>query len=141
MSLPVESVALAALSTLALAAWWQAVIHGEDRRWFVVAGLAAGGALGIHYCGRTAGPGPRDHLGVGRRSIKSNNVAFCFTAATVAALIAIGVGGLVQPAARSGRRQETSVAASRLPATSAVSPRCPTTSAGLPCWPPRPAFC
>ncbi len=49
MSLPVESVALAALCTLALAAWWQAVIHGADRRWFVVAGLAAGGALGIHY--------------------------------------------------------------------------------------------
>lgn len=49
MSLPMESVALATFCTLALAAWWQAVIHGADRQWFVVAGLAAGGALGIHY--------------------------------------------------------------------------------------------
>lgn len=49
MSLPMESVALAAFCTLALAAWWQAVIHGADHQWFVVAGLAAGGALGIHY--------------------------------------------------------------------------------------------
>lgn len=49
MSLPMESVALATFCTLALAAWWQAVIHGADRQWFVVAGLAVGGALGIHY--------------------------------------------------------------------------------------------
>jgi hypothetical protein len=49
MSLPTESVALTAFCVLTLAAWWQAVIHGEDRRWFAVAGLMAGGALGIHY--------------------------------------------------------------------------------------------
>ena len=49
MSLPVDSVALAALCTLSLAAWCQPVVHGGDRRWFVVAGLLAGGALGIHY--------------------------------------------------------------------------------------------
>ncbi len=49
MSLPTESVALAAFCTLALAAWSQAVIHGASRRWFIVAGLSAGGALGVHY--------------------------------------------------------------------------------------------
>jgi hypothetical protein len=49
MSLPAGSVAMAAFSTLALAAGWQAVIHGGDRRWFVVAGLMAGAALGIDY--------------------------------------------------------------------------------------------
>jgi hypothetical protein len=49
MSLPAESVALAALGTLALAAWSQAAVHGASRRWFIAAGLTAGGALGVHY--------------------------------------------------------------------------------------------
>ncbi|MBU4270805.1 MAG: glycosyltransferase family 39 protein [Planctomycetes bacterium] len=48
MSLPTQYVALAALATLALAAWWRAVAHGGDGRWFVAAGLTAGGAVGVH---------------------------------------------------------------------------------------------
>ena len=49
MSLPVDSVALAALCTLSLVAWCQPVVHGANRRWFVIAGLLAGGAMGSHY--------------------------------------------------------------------------------------------
>ncbi len=39
--------ALATMTTLAIAAWWRAAVGGLDRRWFVVAGLAAGGALAV----------------------------------------------------------------------------------------------
>ncbi len=48
MSLPTQYIALAALATLALAAWWRAVAHGGDGRWFVAAGLTAGGAVAVH---------------------------------------------------------------------------------------------
>jgi len=49
MAAPLNDVALALLTTLALAAWWRAVAAGENRRWFVLAGLAAGGALATKY--------------------------------------------------------------------------------------------
>jgi len=49
MTAPLNDVALAAMTTLALAAWHRAVLQGESRRWFVVAGLAAGGALAVKY--------------------------------------------------------------------------------------------
>jgi hypothetical protein len=49
MTAPLNDVALAVCTTLALAAWWRAVIGGEGRRWFLLAGLAAGGALGVKY--------------------------------------------------------------------------------------------
>ncbi len=49
MTAPLNDVALALLTTLALAAWWRAVVDLQGRRWFVVAGLAAGGALGTKY--------------------------------------------------------------------------------------------
>ena len=48
MSLPTQYIALAALATLALAAWWRAIAHGGDGRWFVAAGLTAGGAVAVH---------------------------------------------------------------------------------------------
>ncbi|MCD4727096.1 MAG: hypothetical protein K8R46_05520, partial [Pirellulales bacterium] len=48
MSLPTQYIALATLTTLALAAWWRAVAHGGDGRWFVAAGLIAGGAVAVH---------------------------------------------------------------------------------------------
>jgi hypothetical protein len=48
MSLPTESVALAAFCTLGFTAWCQAMLHGGTRAWFIVAGLMAGGAFGIH---------------------------------------------------------------------------------------------
>src|SRR3990172_2325425 len=49
MTAPLNDVALALLTTLATAAWWRGVVGGEGRRWFVLAGLAAGGALGTKY--------------------------------------------------------------------------------------------
>lgn len=49
MTAPLNDVALAVMTTLALAAWWRAVVGEEDRRWFLVAGLTAGGALGTKY--------------------------------------------------------------------------------------------
>jgi hypothetical protein len=49
MTAPLNDVALAACTTLAMAAWWRVVVAGESRRWFVLAGLAAGGALGTKY--------------------------------------------------------------------------------------------
>ena len=49
MTAPLNDVALTLLCTLAVAAWWRAVVGDESRRWFVVAGLAAGGALGTKY--------------------------------------------------------------------------------------------
>jgi hypothetical protein len=45
MTAPLNDVALATLTTLALVAWWQPVVNDENRRWFVLAGMAAGGAL------------------------------------------------------------------------------------------------
>ena len=49
MTAPLNDVALALLTTAAVAAWWRVVVAGESRRWFVLAGLAAGGALGTKY--------------------------------------------------------------------------------------------
>ncbi len=49
MTAPLNDVALAAMTTLAVAAWWRAQVNEEGRRWFVLAGLAAGGALGTKY--------------------------------------------------------------------------------------------
>ena len=49
MTAPLNDLALAAMTTLALAAWWRAVVADEGRRWFVLAGLAGGGALGVKY--------------------------------------------------------------------------------------------
>jgi len=49
MTAPLNDVALAAFTTLALAAWWRAVINDEGRRWFLLAGLMAGAALGTKY--------------------------------------------------------------------------------------------
>jgi len=49
MTAPLSDVALAAMTTLALAGWWRGCVGQEDRRWFVLAGLAGGAALGIKY--------------------------------------------------------------------------------------------
>ncbi|MFH1922568.1 MAG: phospholipid carrier-dependent glycosyltransferase [Planctomycetota bacterium] len=49
MTAPLNDVALVLFVTLAVAAWWRGVAGGESRRWFVLAGLAAGGALGTKY--------------------------------------------------------------------------------------------
>ncbi len=49
MSAPLNDVALAACCTLTLAAWWRAAVNDESPRWYLVAGMAAGGALGTKY--------------------------------------------------------------------------------------------
>ncbi len=49
MAAPLNDVALAAMTTLALAAWWKAAICGEPRRWFLLAGLAAAAAVSTKY--------------------------------------------------------------------------------------------
>ena len=49
MAAPMNDLALALMATLALAAWWRAMVADESRRWFVLAGIAAGGALSVKY--------------------------------------------------------------------------------------------
>ena len=49
MTAPLNDVALALMTTLAFSAWWRAVVDGRTRRWFLLAGLAGGGALGTKY--------------------------------------------------------------------------------------------
>jgi hypothetical protein len=49
MTAPLNDVALALWTTLLAAAWWRVAVAGESRRWLVLAGLAAGGALGTKY--------------------------------------------------------------------------------------------
>ena len=49
MTAPMNDVALALFATLAVAAWHRGTFCDESRRWFVLAGLAAGGALATKY--------------------------------------------------------------------------------------------
>jgi len=49
MTAPMNDVALAAMTTLAVAAWWRAAVNDEGRRWYLLAGLAGGAALGVKY--------------------------------------------------------------------------------------------
>ena len=49
MAAPLNDVALAALTTLSLTAWWKGAVENEGRRWFLLAGLAAGAAASTKY--------------------------------------------------------------------------------------------
>jgi len=49
MTAPLCDVALAAMVTLAVTAWWRAAIEDQSPRWFLLAGLAGGAALGVKY--------------------------------------------------------------------------------------------
>ncbi len=49
MTTPLNDMALALMTTLAVAAWWRAVVDNDSRRWLVLAGLATGGALATKY--------------------------------------------------------------------------------------------
>jgi hypothetical protein len=49
MTAPLNDVGLAALTTLALAAWRRAAIDESPTRWYIAAGLFLGGALGSKY--------------------------------------------------------------------------------------------
>jgi len=93
MTAPLCDVALALSVTLAMAAWWRAVAGGEGRRWFLLAGLAAGGALATKYVAI-----------VFAAAVAITSVwAFCrqpyrrrllVEGAAIVAIVAIGVGGL-----------------------------------------------
>ncbi|MHB8902330.1 MAG: hypothetical protein ACYC6Y_26520 [Thermoguttaceae bacterium] len=49
MTAPLNDLGLALMTTVALAAWWRGVMLDEGRRWLIVAGIAAGGALATKY--------------------------------------------------------------------------------------------
>ena len=49
MTAPLNDVALAMMTTLALAAWWRFTVNREGYGWCLLAGIAAGGALGTKY--------------------------------------------------------------------------------------------
>jgi hypothetical protein len=43
-----DGVAMAAMGTLAIAAWWQRTLHGRSRQWLIVAGLMSGTAIAVN---------------------------------------------------------------------------------------------
>jgi hypothetical protein len=49
MTAPLNDVGLATMTTLAVAAWWRAAIDDESPRWYLIAGLFLGAALGTKY--------------------------------------------------------------------------------------------
>ena len=49
MAAPLNDVALAAMTTLALAAWWKGAIEDDGHRWFLLAGLAGAAAVSTKY--------------------------------------------------------------------------------------------
>jgi hypothetical protein len=119
MSLPTESVALAALCTLALAAWAQAVIHGDDRRWLIVAGVAAGGALGVHYAAALLLPAVAG-VWAWMALRRTDRCRLLLQGATWAALIAVGAGTLyrlpsIWPAGKSAWLVSTQASPAALP--------------------------
>ena len=92
MSLPAESVALAAFCILGLAAWSQAVVHGADRGWFLIAGLTAGGALGIHASAALLLVLAVAMHGAWTAWHRVEQRRFLLHGGTIAAIIALGVG-------------------------------------------------
>ncbi|MHC4180123.1 MAG: phospholipid carrier-dependent glycosyltransferase, partial [Planctomycetota bacterium] len=92
MTAPLNDVALATLTTLALAAWWRGAIGQHGRRWFVVAGLAAGGALGTKYLALVfaAAMGLTWIWAVARRA---GGRRLLLEGAAVAAVVAASIGG------------------------------------------------
>ncbi len=49
MTAPMNDLAFALMTTLSVAAWWRAVVAEESRGWFVLVGIAGGGALATKY--------------------------------------------------------------------------------------------
>ncbi|OHB69789.1 MAG: hypothetical protein A2V70_00515 [Planctomycetes bacterium RBG_13_63_9] len=92
MTAPLNDVALAAMTTLALAAWWRAVVGDEGRRWFVVAGLTGGAALGVKYVALpfAAAVGATWIWALLRRSHRRR---FLLEGAAVVTIVAVSVGG------------------------------------------------
>ncbi len=93
MTAPLNDVALAAMTTLALAAWWRAVVNDEGRRWFVVAGLAAGAALGTKYIALVfaAAVGVTWIWALARQKHRRRSL---LQGAAVVAVVAVSVGGI-----------------------------------------------
>lgn len=93
MTAPLNDLALAAMTTLALAAWWRAVVGQEDPRWFVLAGIAAGGAAAVKY---TAGifAAAMAAWWICTLVRRSGDRWFLLRGAAVVGAIAVGVAGL-----------------------------------------------
>ncbi len=93
MTAPLNDVALAAMTTLTLAAWWQGVAGEGSRRWFVVAGITAGGALGTKYLALVfaAAVAATWLWAIVRRRGQRR---FLLQAAAVVAVVAVSVGGV-----------------------------------------------
>ena len=93
MTAPLNDVALALMTTLAVAAWWRAVVNEEGRRWFVLAGLAAGGALGTKYvAGLFAAAMAASTVWVFCRRPQQRRLLA--EGAAIVAVVAVSVGGL-----------------------------------------------
>ena len=93
MTAPMNDVALAAMTTLALAAWWQAVVAQRGRRWFVLAGLAAGAALGTKHLALVfAAAWAATWIGTVLRRDRQRRLLL--QGAAVVAVVALSVGGI-----------------------------------------------
>jgi hypothetical protein len=93
MTAPLDDLGLAVMTTFALAAWWRATVGQEGRLWFVLAGLAAGGALGTKYAALV--------FALAMAATWAWSLAryperrrLLLEGAAVVAVVAIGVGGL-----------------------------------------------
>ncbi|MHC4402753.1 MAG: glycosyltransferase family 39 protein [Planctomycetota bacterium] len=93
MAAPLNDVALALLTTLALAAWRRAVVDVDGRRWAVIAGVMGGGALGTKYLALVfaAAVAVAAVWAFLRRPRQRQALA---ESAAVVAVVAISVGGL-----------------------------------------------
>jgi len=93
MTAPLNDLALVLSTTVALAAWWRGVVAEAGRRWYLLAGLAAGGALATKYTALVFAVA----MGIGlvgswlRRPRRRRELA---GGAAVVAVVAISVGGL-----------------------------------------------
>ncbi len=93
MTAPLNDVALAAFCTLTLAAWWRAAVNDEGRRWFVVAGLTGGAALGtkpiaLLFAAAVA------VTWIWAMARQSGRRRLLLEGAAIVAVVAVGVGGV-----------------------------------------------
>jgi hypothetical protein len=93
MTAPLNDVALAAMTTLALAAWYRAVVDDHGRRWLLVAGIAGGAAMATKYIAVVfaAAVAVTWIWAMVRRKSQRH---FLLEAVAVVAVVAVSIGGL-----------------------------------------------